>query len=96
MAGIGVAGALVAAMVVFGQGPGRRGATTTATGTTVTPPADAVKTYLSLTDSQLTGFTAIRTTARTASEPILTQLRTKEIVQKTFDAIVETLVGSIL
>jgi Spy/CpxP family protein refolding chaperone len=32
---------------------------------------------LSLTDSQLTGFEAIRTTARTASEPVRTQLRAK-------------------
>jgi Spy/CpxP family protein refolding chaperone len=36
-----------------------------------------VKTYLGLSDSQLTGFQAIRQTARTASEPIIEQLRTK-------------------
>jgi Spy/CpxP family protein refolding chaperone len=37
-----------------------------------------VKTYLSLTDSQITGFDAIRKTAQTAEQPIFDQLRTKE------------------
>ena len=41
------------------------------------PPVDAVKTYLALSDSQLTGFQAIRQTAMTAAQPTAEQLRTK-------------------
>lgn len=73
---IAITGALAAAMLVFAQPPGRgfRGA---ANGTAPTPPTDAVKTYLALTDSQLTGFEAVRSTARTAGQPVAEQLRTK-------------------
>ncbi len=67
---------MTATMIVYAQPPGRgpRGAAAAA----VTPPVDAVKTYLSLTDSQLTGFQAIRQTAMTAGQPIADQLRTKQ------------------
>ncbi|MEO5922856.1 MAG: periplasmic heavy metal sensor [Bryobacteraceae bacterium] len=77
-AAIATVAAMAVAAFAYAQPPGRgfRGAATT-TGTTRVGPDAAVKTYLTLTDSQLTGFDAIRTTARTASEPIRTQLRTK-------------------
>ena len=69
---------LAATMVMYAQPPGagRRGATP-AGAPAFTPPTDAVKTYLSLTDSQLSGFDAIRQTARTSAEPIAQQLQTK-------------------
>lgn len=77
MAGFAITGAVAAAMLIYAQPPGRGFRGAIATGETPTPPADAVKTYLMLTDSQLAGFEAIRTTARTASQPIAEQLRTK-------------------
>ncbi len=70
---------MAVAAFAYAQPPGRGArAAATGTGTTQTRPDAAVKTYLNLTDSQLTGFEAIRTTARTASDPIRTQLRTKD------------------
>lgn len=54
------------------------GETPSATTSTVPAPVDAVTTYLTLTDSQLTGFTAIRQTEQTAAQPIQTQLRSKQ------------------
>ena len=71
------AAALTAQAQPFGRG-GR--AATATTGTTTTPPApiDALKTYLSLTDSQVTGFQAIRQTAQTSAQPLIQQLRTKQ------------------
>lgn len=77
LAGIAITGAVAAAMLIYAQPPGRGFRGAAATGDAPAPPADAVKTYLALTDSQLTGFQAIRATARTASEPIAEQLRTK-------------------
>lgn len=74
---IAITGAVAAAMLAFAQGPGRGFRGGAADGSAPTPPADAVKTYLVLTDSQLSGFEAIRTTARTAGQPIAEQLRTK-------------------
>ena len=50
-----------------GAGPGPDGA----------PVVEAVQTYLELTDAQLSGFQAIRETARTAAQPILEQIRAK-------------------
>ncbi|MEO8098766.1 MAG: Spy/CpxP family protein refolding chaperone [Acidobacteriota bacterium] len=70
-------------------GPGRRGgfgpppaafdavAGMPATGTATNPGLDAVKTYLELTDTQITGFQAVRQTAATSATPIQTQLQTK-------------------
>ena len=77
LAGFAATGALAVAMLAFAQPPGfgRRGAA--ATDGTAPAPMDAVKTYLALTDSQITGFDAIRQTARTAEQPIAEQLRTK-------------------
>ncbi len=69
--------ALFAALYLNAQRPRFADAATSTTGTPTTP-ADAAKTYLSLTDSQITGFNAIRQTAQTAAQPILDQLRTKE------------------
>lgn len=42
------------------------------------PPAEAAKTYLALTDSQVTGFQAVRQTAQTGAQPLLEQVRTKQ------------------
>lgn len=77
MTGLAVTAALALAVFAYAQPPGRGVRGVTATGTAPTPPVDAVKTYLTLTDSQITGFEAVRTTARTAAEPILTQLQAK-------------------
>jgi Spy/CpxP family protein refolding chaperone len=41
-------------------------------------PQQAVRTYLTLTDSQMAGLQAIRQTAQTAAEPLLEQLRAKQ------------------
>jgi Spy/CpxP family protein refolding chaperone len=70
---------LTATMMMYAQPPGRgaRGAAATTTAMTLTPPTDAVKTYLTLTDSQMTGFAAIRQTAMTAGQPLADQIRTK-------------------
>lgn len=57
------AAALFAALSLQAQQPRFANATGTAP---PAPPVDAVKTYLSLTDSQITGFQAVRQTARTA------------------------------
>jgi Spy/CpxP family protein refolding chaperone len=75
------AAALFAALCLNAQRPRfADGATATSTaGATTTPPGiTAVKTYLSLTDSQIAGFDAIRTTAQTAEQPIFEQIRTKQ------------------
>ncbi len=71
---VGFAGtaALAVAMLAYAQPPGR-GAGQTKGG----PPVDAVKTYLTLSDSQIAGFQAIRQTAMTAGEPVAEELRTK-------------------
>ncbi|MEO8660303.1 MAG: Spy/CpxP family protein refolding chaperone [Bryobacteraceae bacterium] len=53
----------------MGMGPGGGGAA---------PTFDNIKTYLTLTDSQLTAIEAIRTSARTANQQTMTDLRTKE------------------
>jgi len=70
--------ALFAALCLNAQRPRFADGATATTGTTTNPGLDAVKTYLSLTDSQLTGFAAIRTTAQTAEQPIFEQIRTKQ------------------
>ena len=58
----------------MGMGPGGGGAA---------PTFDNIKTYLTLTDSQLTAIEAIRTSARTANQQTLTDLRTKETALQT-------------
>jgi len=78
LVGFAVTAVVAVGMLAFAQGPGGRGFRgATATGTAPVPPVDAVKTYLSLSDSQITGFDAIRKTAMTAAEPIAQQLQTK-------------------
>lgn len=72
------AAALLAALCLNAQRPRFANAPGTTTSTTTAPPIDAVKTYLSLTDSQISGFDAIRKTAQTAAQPIIEQLRPKE------------------
>lgn len=78
---VGITGtaALAVAMFAYAQPPGRGAASQGKGG----PPVDAVKTYLTLTDSQITGFQAIRQTAQTAGEPIGEQLRTKQQALRT-------------
>lgn len=71
-AGLAVTAVVAVAMLAFAQPPGRGAGAMKGT-----PPVDAVKTYLALSDSQLTGFQAIRQTAMTAAQPISQQLRTK-------------------
>lgn len=68
---------LTATIVMYAQPPGRGARGAAAVDGTVPAPIDAVKTYLSLTDSQITGFQAIRQTTATAGEPIQQQLQTK-------------------
>jgi Spy/CpxP family protein refolding chaperone len=77
---VGITGtaALAVAMLAYAQPPGR-GAGKDKGG----PPTDAVKTYLTLTDSQITGFQAIRQTAQTAAEPIFEQMQTKQQALRT-------------
>lgn len=83
---IAVIALCTAALFAYAQpfGRGGRFASTTSTGTATPPaPVDAVKTYLSLTDSQVTGFQAIRQTAQTAAQPVMDQLRTKHDALRT-------------
>ncbi|MEP6963327.1 MAG: periplasmic heavy metal sensor [Acidobacteriota bacterium] len=58
--------------------PDAPGATSTSTTTATTNPGlDALTAYLTLTATQIAGFTAIRQTAATAAAPLQTQLQTK-------------------
>jgi Spy/CpxP family protein refolding chaperone len=75
---VALAGTMFASMYLNAQRPRFADGATGTTSTTVAPPIDAAKTYLGLTDSQITGFDAIRQTARTAADPIIEQLRPKE------------------
>lgn len=72
------AAALFAALCLNAQRPRFADGATPAGTTATNPGLDAVKTYLSLTDSQLTGFDAIRKTAQTAEQPLFEQMRTKQ------------------
>lgn len=75
-----LAAAFVAVAIVIGytvignaQPPRARGAD----GTKGTPPTASIVAYLTLTDTQLASFAAIRENTRTAAQPILEQIRTK-------------------
>lgn len=92
---LAVAAVIGYAVVSHAQPPRARGADG-AVKTKGAAASNSIVAYLALTDTQLASFEAIRTTARTAAEPIMEQIRTKhEALRAAREANNATLMASI-